>query len=96
MIIERKYFSKKENNTKSKLAGITTSAAGIGLLKNSNSNGEISGRVRLYHGTNENAKKSILKEGLRGEKALDPNNLTNTVIDDIGRKDGWKKISIYL
>lgn len=92
-MIIRRLFSKGDEIDEAKLgSGLVGGVVGAHILKNSNKNGELSGRVKLYHGTNEKAKKAILKEGLRGDKALDPNNLTNTILDSLGKKDGRKLV----
>lgn len=97
MKILRKLYSSKNKERKIPtslkfVGGIGVVPVGVELLKDSNKSGELSGRVKLYHGTNAKAKESILREGLKGKYALDPNNLTNTVIDNIGVKDGRKLV----
>lgn len=88
-MIIRRLFSKGDEIDEAKLgSGLVGGVVGAHILKNSNKNGELSGRVKLYHGTSEKAKKAILKEGLRGDKALDPNNLTNKTLNNLGQRDG--------
>ena len=93
LLLRKKLFSSSEKSDNKKLlvgtGGIMTGAK---ILDNVHKNGEVSGRVHLYHGTSAKAKKSILKEGLKGSYALDPNNLTNSMMGDLGKKDGRKLV----
>lgn len=83
MIIKRKLFSqKKESDDKLKRAasiagGAVVTKEGLNILDNVHQSGEVSGRVRLYHGTTKKNKKKILEEGLKGEKALTSDAITN-------------------
>lgn len=61
---------------------------GLKLIDDSYRKGEITEKVHMYHGTTKDAKKSILKEGIKGSKALESDNLTNRVLNGIGKKDG--------
>lgn len=98
IVLRNKCFSKKEKEKKSPeekalragevIAGLGTGAVGLKVLDDVHKSGEVSGRVKLYHGTSKKAKESILKEGLKGSHALDPDNLTNTYLGDLGKKDG--------
>ena len=103
MIFRRKFFTDKkgektdkEGNKKSNkllrgaeiVGGIVAAKKGLDLFDSSYREGEITGRKKLYHGTSKKNKESILKEGLKGSKALDPDNLTNTQFFDLGKEDG--------
>lgn len=96
MIIKRKLFSqKKESDDKLKRAasiagGAVVTKEGLNILDNVHQSGEVSGRVRLYHGTTKKNKKKILEEGLKGEKALTSDAITNQRIGDVGKKFGKK------
>lgn len=96
MIIKRKLFSKeKKENKKTKVAaGVGAIGAGLGVLEHVNRHGEVSGRKRLYHVTDEKNVKSILEEGLKGSKALDPNNPTNSMMEGRAIKDGRKLVYV--
>ena len=92
---DNKKSKKKKNHEKNsssleKLAGIGTIVIGAKMLDSVHKNGEVSGRVKLYHGTNKKAKESILKEGLKGSYALDKDSITNRVMSNLGKKDGRK------
>lgn len=100
MIVIRKLYSSKneKNNIDSeadkpikmgeRAVGGLAGYGGLKLIDDSYRKGEITGKVHMYHGTTKDAKKSILKEGIKGSKALDPNNLTNKKLGEIGKKDG--------
>lgn len=96
MIIKRKLFSqKKESDDKLKRAasiagGAVVTKEGLNILDNVHQSGEVSGRVRLYHGTTKKNKKKILEEGLKGEKALTSDAITNQRIGNVGKKFGKK------
>lgn len=99
MIIKRKLFSKEKKedkkNSKAKVAaGVGAIGAGVGVLEHVNRHGEVSGRKRLYHVTDEKNVKSILEEGLKGSKALDPNNPTNSMMEGRAIKDGRKLVYV--
>lgn len=100
ILLRRKLFSSDSSDNRSGLVvgTVGVGSAGVGsalgakILDNVHRNGEVSGRVRLYHGTSAKAKGSILKEGLKGSHALDPNNLTNSKMAGLGRRDGRKLV----
>lgn len=95
-----KRFNKSDKDAKSKhkipieskIAGAALSGIGVKVLDDVHKKGELSGRVNLYHGTSAKAKKSILKEGLKASHSLDPDNLTNRNLRDLGIKDGRKLV----
>ncbi len=67
---EKKLFSDKNSNSSIKtLTGIGSMAAGGKLIKDSNKEGEITGRARLYHGTTRKRAKSIKENGFDSSKA---------------------------
>lgn len=98
MRLYRKTFSKKEKSKDTIKSGLLIGGGslsivpGVNLLDNVYRNGEVSGRVHLYHGTSKKAKESILKEGLKGKYALDPNSPTNKALKSTGIKDGRKLV----
>lgn len=98
MIVLRRLFSSKTKDEEKKKSGLVRTAeviggagligTGVEAIDSSYRAGDITGRKRLYHGTSKEAKKSILNEGLKGSKALDPDNLTNTMMGNLGKEDG--------
>lgn len=93
MRLYRKLFQKRESKDTIKSGlliggGSLSIIPGVNLLDSIYRNGEVSGRVHLYHGTSKKAKESILKEGFKGKYALDPNSPTNKVLKNTGIKDG--------
>lgn len=97
MIIKRKLFSQKKKESDNELkraasiaGGAVATKEGLNILDNVHQSGEVSGRVRLYHGTTKKNKKKILEEGLKGEKALTSDAITNQRISDVGKKFGKK------
>lgn len=81
MRILRKLFSKKKSTVKESakdVAGLGLIAGGAILSKNANKDGEISGRVNLYHSINKKHVKSALKDGLDGKYSREnPESLSN-------------------
>lgn len=93
MIIKRKLFSNKEDDNKKNLA-IGAGAAGTGgVLLAKTRKGHLTGKVTRYHDTNTENIKNILNEGLKASKANDPNNFTNTLLNDVDMSK--KKDLIY-
>ena len=88
MIILRTFSKKKEteqkdNKEESKLVNAGKKAAGIGgviggakILDDVYKEGEVSGRVHLYHGTSKKAAENIKKEGLKKSHAIGYNTIT--------------------
>ena len=68
---KKKLFSDKEKSDSSAktVAGVGLVAAGGKLIKDSNKEGEITGRVKLYHGTTKKNAKSIKENGFDSSKA---------------------------
>lgn len=67
MRLYRKLFQKRESKDTIKSGlliggGSLSIIPGVNLLDSIYRNGEVSGRVHLYHGTSKKAKESILKE----------------------------------
>lgn len=96
MLIRRLFSSRKKNDeNRDKLikateigAGVTSGILGARILDSVHRSGELSGKVHMYHGTSKKNKQSILEKGLKGSKALDPDNLTNRYLFDVGKEDG--------
>lgn len=89
MIIKRKLFSKKDNNKKLKEgAGLSSIIGGGYLISKSNNKGDLTGRHKFYHSTEKKNVKSILKSGLKGSKALEDGNFTNSFLHGAGKDDG--------
>ena len=84
MIILKK-FSKKKEDAK-KVGGSLAVGSGLYIADKVHKSGEISGRMRLYHGTSKKAKKKIQEEGLKAIHALDENNITRKAGIDPGNK----------
>ena len=83
MIIKRKLFSKFKDESKETakdIAGIGLALGGAKLIKDSNKNGELSGRVKLYYSVNKKHIPDILKNGLDGKYSREnPDSLTSKV-----------------
>lgn len=98
MIIKRKLFSKAKNESKEiakDITGIGLALGGAKLIKDSNKNGELSGRVKLYYSVNKKHIPDILRNGLDGKYSREnPDSLTNKVTD--GKVSGDKRNIIYL
>ena len=109
IILRQRTFSKKHSTdekddklTKNKAIGIGAIGAGVTMtpaaaeeLKKGidSTEGELTGRLKRYHNTKSEYVDSILKEGLKGEKTLDPESYTNKLLGDIASKD--KRPLIY-
>lgn len=91
MRILRKLFSKKKDTVKESakdVAGLGLVAGGAALAKNANKNGEISGRVNLYHSINQKHVKSALRDGLDGKYSREnPESLSNKATGGKAAKD---------
>lgn len=70
--------------------GIGTIKPAVGILKEgiNSGEGELTGRVVRFHNTLSDKAERIMKEGLDGNKTLDPNSYTNKVLDGAATKDG--------
>lgn len=70
--------------------GIGTIKPAVRILKEgiNSGEGELTGRVVRFHNTLSNKAERIMKEGLDGNKTLDPNSYTNKVLDGAATKDG--------
>lgn len=89
MIIKRKLFSKKEDNKKLKEGvGLSSIIGGGYLISKSNNKGDLTGRHKFYHSTEKKNVKSILESGLKGSKALEDGNFTNSFLHGAGKDDG--------
>lgn len=86
-----KLYNKKSKDdikdTSRTAAGLGLALTGAKILKDSNKEGEITGRVGLYHNTLKKNVPGILKEGLKGSHSKDPNNITNQVTRGRGASD---------
>lgn len=91
MRILRKLFSNKKSTVKESakdVAGLGLIAGGATLAKNANKDGEISGRVDLYHSINKKHVKSALKDGLDGKYSREnPESLSNRATNGKALKD---------
>ena len=84
IILRSKNFSKKRNAERA--GGVVAIGAGLHIANKVHKSGEISGRVRLYHGTSKEAKKKIQEEGLKAIHAFDKDNITRQAGIDPGNK----------
>lgn len=82
IVLRSKYFSDKKSDATKEAGSIAALAGGSAILANTKP-GRLTGRVVRYHNTAEENVDNILKEGIKGEYAANPKNLTNTVIPDI-------------
>lgn len=92
MHILRKLFSKKKSTKIEEgakdVVGLGLVSSGAVLAKNANKNGEISGRVNLYHSINKKHVKSALKNGLDGKYSKENSeSLSNLVTRGKASKD---------
>lgn len=78
----------KRDDKKKQIAGGVGVIAGGKLLEGANKEGNLTGRVTLYHNTKTGLKGKILQEGLKGSKTLDPESYTNQLLGDLAKKDG--------
>lgn len=92
MHILRKLFSKKKSTKIEEgakdIVGLGLVSSGAVLAKNANRNGEISGRVNLYHSINKKHVRSALKNGLDGKYSKENSeSLSNLVTRGKASKD---------
>lgn len=93
MIIKRKLFSNKKESSAtddlkrgaSIVGGAIAAKKGLDVVDDVHRSREISGRVRLYHGTTAKNEKKILEEGLKGKKALESSAITNQKLGEVGK-----------
>lgn len=86
MIIKRKLFSrdKKDSKAGKEVSSLIVNSGIKDLKKNKR---KVIGLEEMFHNTD--SPDAVLKEGIKAKFSEDPNNLTNTVLDDIsyeGRK----------
>ena len=95
IILRQKLYSKKNDSRskKDKLSTLSKNVAGAGgivvggkILDDVYRKGELSGRVKLYHGTKKSAAEKIKEEGLKTIHALDEDNITS-VVGDAAKKE---------
>lgn len=96
MIIKRKLFSNKKESSAtddlkrgaSIVGGAIAAKKGLDVVDDVHRSGEISGRVRLYHGTTAKNEKKILEEGLKGKKAAEKE-AAGEKESKLSRHSGW-------
>lgn len=75
-----------------KLLGGTLALGGATVAKKQYDKGNLTGRETLWHNTNKKNVGSILEKGLQASYALDPDNLTNTVLHDVPKSELANKV----
>lgn len=85
MIIKLKNFSsnKEDKKTSSDKVLAISGTAGGGYILSKTKSGRLTGKVTRYHDAPIEVIDKIKEEGLKGKYASDPNNLTNTIVNDV-------------
>ena len=95
IILRQREFGKRSDsgdkkdkliNTSKNIAGLGGIAVGGKILDDVYKKGELSGRIKLYHGTKKEAAEKIKEEGLKTIHALDKDNITSIVGDEAKEK----------
>ena len=86
MKLIRKLYSHK-----AKLIGGLTGLAGISLLGSVNKR-KLTGLENFYHSTDSKNVGGIMKDGIKSEYSVDPNNITNVSLKDIPKEELSNKI----
>lgn len=98
MIVKRKLFSDSNNSNNNELmisaggVGATIPLVNSGIKDLKKNKRKVIGLEEMFHNTD--SPDAVLKEGIKAKFSEDPNNLANTVLDDISMKE--KKGKVYL
>lgn len=98
MIVKRKLFSDSNNSNNNELmisaggVGATIPLVNSGIKDLKKNKRKVIGLEEMFHNTD--SPDAVLKEGIKAKFSEDPNNLTNTVLDDVSMKE--KKGKVYL
>ena len=89
---------KEKDKTKDNILGGAAIGGGLLTIKDTLIKGHLTGRETFYHNTDKTNVASIKAEGLKASKALDPDNITNTLFRNLGIKVPEEEIAnkVYL